>query len=156
MRIMFFKDRERRAVDAWSLANVRLEQAGNTLNYQGGKIFLTMAGRVKPHGSLWKQELNASAGLGSRSPCCVLRRGILASIFNFCFKYISTLFSPTFLLSQIAFSWFAYLVMTNTGYSKGWWCFFVNINAALKSCKLAEVLSWIKQIVMLKVAHPCS
>lgn len=41
---IFFKDREWRAVDAWSLANVRLEQAANTLNHQGGEIFLTMAG----------------------------------------------------------------------------------------------------------------
>lgn len=38
------RDRERKAVGIWSLANVRLEQAGNTLNYQGGEIFLTMAG----------------------------------------------------------------------------------------------------------------
>lgn len=36
----FFKDRERGAVDALSPANDRLEQAGNALNYQGGKIFL--------------------------------------------------------------------------------------------------------------------
>lgn len=43
----FFKDRERGAVDALSPANDRLEQAGNALNYQGGKIFLTKVGNCE-------------------------------------------------------------------------------------------------------------
>lgn len=41
--LFFFKDWESRAVDAQSLANVRLEQAGNTLHYRGGKICSTVA-----------------------------------------------------------------------------------------------------------------